>query len=188
MAEPNDGARDEVRGHRFDDIEEYDNPLPRWWVGVFYLTIAIAVVYLPWVHLVEGNRLIDEYDAEMKRASALQQARRTVWDEAKLAAACAAPGWQERAAATYKQRCAACHRADGGGVVGPAFTDDHYLHGGGHVDIAKVIEEGVPAKGMVAWGKILKPNEITDLVCLVRDFRGKLVEKPKAPQGERWQE
>jgi cytochrome c oxidase cbb3-type subunit 3 len=176
---------DELRGHRFDDIEEYDNPLPRWWLGIFFVTIVFGLVYVPYVHFTDGNTIADEYRDEMAKAAALMAAQRIDWDEATLAAQCEGDkGWATAAAASYTERCAACHRADGGGLVGPAFTDDAYLHGGSYKDIANVITEGVPAKGMIAWGKQLKKEEIAALTCYVRAFRGKSVDNPKAPQGE----
>lgn len=175
---------DEVRGHKFDDIQEFDNPLPQWWVWLFYATIAFAIAYVPWVLLGDGNLLIDEYQVEMKAAEALLAKQQVRWDNAELEQWCGGgDAWRAPAAATYKAKCAACHRADGGGAVGPAFTDDVYLHGGKRSDIAKVITEGVPAKGMIAWGKLLQRSEIRDLACYVRDLRGKTVAKPKAPQG-----
>ena len=51
-------------------------------------------------------------------------------------------------------------RADGGGIVGPNFTDDVYLHGGTYKDIAETITVGVPAKGMIAWKGQLSKEEI----------------------------
>jgi cytochrome c oxidase cbb3-type subunit III len=175
---------DELRGHRFDGIEEYDNPLPRWWLGIFWVTIAFAIFYVPYVHLGEGNTIADEYAADMAKASEQMAAQQINWDDAELSAHCeGGEAWKAPAQANYALRCAACHRADGGGVVGPAFTDDAYIHGGGYKDIAEVITVGVPAKGMIAWGKQLKQDEIRDLTCLVRSFRGTVVDQPKAPQG-----
>lgn len=176
--------KDEVRGHTFDGIEEYDNPLPRWWLGIFWVTIAFSIVYVPYIHMAEGNAIADEYKQDMDRASAQLAAQRIVWVDAELSAYCAGgDGWRQAAAGPYQERCAACHRADGGGLVGPAFTDDMALHGGRLEDIAKVITEGVPAKGMIAWGKQLSKDQIRDLACYVHAFRGQPAKDPKAPQG-----
>lgn len=78
---------------------------------------------------------------------------------------------------------AACHRADGGGLVGPAFTDNSYIHGGRYADIAMIITEGVADKGMIASSKQLKQEEMQDLTCDVRALRDSTVEDAKAPQG-----
>lgn len=175
---------DEVREHQFDGIREYDNPLPRWWLGTFYLTIAFAFAYIPYVHLMEGNTVQAAYEAEVAQAHERWGHLKIVWDADLLEKRCSDDGWRA-AEEDYQEKCAACHRKDGGGSVGPAFTDDHYLHGGKLIDIAKTITEGVPAKGMIAWAKMLSQDEIADLTCYVAQLRGKTVDKPKAPQGER---
>ncbi len=176
---------DEVRGHTFDGIEEYDNPLPRWWLGIFYVTIAFGLVYAPWVHMTEGNTIHDSYMAEMEAAKALAAKQKIDWNEAELKAYCTSgDAWKAKAQENYTGKCAACHRADGGGLVGPAFTDDLYIHGGTFKAIASTITEGVPAKGMIAWKGQLSKEEIQDLTCFVRDLRGKKpTSKPKEPQG-----
>lgn len=176
---------DEVRGHKFDGIEEFDNPLPRWWLGIFYLTIAFAIVYVPYAHMMEGNSLEAEWAADMEAAKALAAKQKIDWSNTELKTFCAAgDGWKTSAAANFKAKCSACHRADGGGGVGPAFTDDSYLHGGTLQDIAEVITDGVPAKGMIAWKGQMKREEIRDLTCYVSALRGqKTATPPKAPQG-----
>ncbi len=175
---------DELRGHHFDGIQEYDNPLPTWWLWLFYVTIAIAVVYIPYHHMTDGKLLVDEYKAEMAEAVEKYGSQKIEWNEEELAARCKTSEWKAGAEKDYKANCLACHRADGGGLVGPAFTDDHYVHGGTLADIANTITVGVPAKGMVSWIKVLKKEQIQDLACYVRDFRGKKTDTdPKAPEG-----
>jgi cytochrome c oxidase cbb3-type subunit 3 len=179
-------VKDELREHQFDGIREYDNPLPGWWLGIFYVSIAFSLFYVPWVHFTDGNTIVDDYDAEVAEADEKWGHLKIVWDADKLKERCSADAWK-KAEENYQGKCAACHRKDGGGQVGPAFTDDHYLHGGKLIDIAKVITEGVPAKGMIAWSKMMSQDEIGDLTCYVAKLRGKKVENPKAPQGEKAQ-
>ncbi|MCO4763823.1 MAG: c-type cytochrome [Myxococcales bacterium] len=176
---------DEVRGHKFDGIEEYDNPLPRWWLGIFFVTIVIGIAYVPYAHMIEGNSLADEWAQDMEAAKALAAKQKIDWDNAALKTYCSAgDGWKTAAKANYDGKCAACHRNDGGGGVGPAFTDDSYLHGGTYKDIAETITVGVPAKGMIAWKAQLKKEEIQDLTCYVFAMKGQKTDKPaKAPQG-----
>lgn len=177
-------VKDEIRGHSFDGIEEYDNPLPRWWLGIFWVTIGFALVYIPYVHMADGHTIGDEYAAEMAAAAELMAAQKIDWNEDELKAYCtSSEAWKTAAEANYQGKCAACHRADGGGLVGPSFTDDSYIHGGRYADIARIITEGVAEKGMIAWGKQLKKEEMQDLSCYVRSLRGKTVENAKAPQG-----
>ncbi len=178
---------DEVRGHSFDGIEEYDNPLPRWWLGIFFVTIVFAIAYVPYAHLMEGNSLQDEWAQDMEAAKALAAKQRIDWNNEELKTYCTSGDtWKAGAASNYTTKCVACHRADGGGGVGPAFTDDSFLHGGTYKDIAETITVGVPAKGMIAWKAQLKKEEIQDLTCLVVSLRGQKTTTPaKAPQGTR---
>jgi cytochrome c oxidase cbb3-type subunit 3 len=60
----------------------------------------------------------------------------------------------------YTKNCVACHKADGGGLVGPNLTDDFWIHGGTNEEIYKVIKLGVPAKGMIAWKDQLSEKQI----------------------------
>lgn len=86
----------------------------------------------------------------------------------------------------YAVNCASCHRVDGGGGLGPAFTDDCYIHGGQLSTMRTVIENGVAAKGMPAWGKTIGDEAKLDQVTYyVRSMKGATVENPKACQGEK---
>lgn len=85
----------------------------------------------------------------------------------------------------YDINCAACHRADGGGQVGPALTDDCYIHGGDLNQIVSLIHKGSAAKGMPSWEGSLSDDQIDQVSYYVRSLRGKKVENPKACEGER---
>src|SRR5690606_17047420 len=63
--------------------------------------------------------------------------------------------------------CAACHGADGGGIVGPNLTDDYWVHGGSVKDIFKVIKYGVPEKGMKSWKDDYPPKKIAQLASYI---------------------
>ena len=60
---------DELLDHDYDGIKEYDNPLPRWWLYLFYGTLVWSVIYVPWAHF-GGNLPKEEYEAEMAEAAA----------------------------------------------------------------------------------------------------------------------
>jgi cytochrome c oxidase cbb3-type subunit III len=58
-------VRDELLGHDFDGIKEYDNPMPPWWVNLFFITIVWAILYLLYFHVFQiGDRSVDEYHRE----------------------------------------------------------------------------------------------------------------------------
>jgi len=178
---------DELRGHEFDGIQEFDNPLPRWWLGLFIVTIIFGLIYAPWVLFGEGHLLADEYAADMAAAKEKYgdpsgEMAASLTPEM-VAAACEGEDWKAPAEADFVANCASCHRLDGGGLVGPNFTDDYYIHGGRLIDLARTITLGVPAKGMITWGKTLKREQVLRLACKVRSLRGTTVENGKAAEG-----
>jgi len=85
---------------------------------------------------------------------------------------------------TFSQNCAACHRGDAGGQIGPNLTDDYWIHGAGLAEIHKSVADGVLEKGMPPWGKVLKPAQLDAVVAYVFTLHGTNPPNPKAPQGE----
>ncbi|HEX6054145.1 MAG TPA: cbb3-type cytochrome c oxidase N-terminal domain-containing protein [Gemmatimonadaceae bacterium] len=187
---PNKNEQDHLLEHNYDGIQEFDNPMPRWWVYIFWATIVFSVLYwlnVPGIGTGEGR--IANYESEMAAAAAA---------EARLKAAqppAGASGEQLTALTrdasvvalgkdVFAKNCAACHRADGGGQIGPNLTDDAWLHGGTIDDIQKVVRDGVLEKGMPPWGKVLKPDQLDAVTAYVFTLRGTNPPDPKAPQGE----
>lgn len=173
--------------HKFDGIEEFDNPLPGWWLAIFWVTIFIAIIYPIYFHVLNPDKLPSgKYDKEMAVIAAEKEAAPKVeFKSEDLMAAYKAGGWEETAKADFKTNCAVCHREDGGGIIGPSFHDDYYIHGGKFEDFIKTINEGVMIKGMTPFSGILKPDQIRNLAFYVRSLRGTPVENPKAPEGQK---
>jgi cytochrome c oxidase cbb3-type subunit 3 len=173
--------------HVYDDIVEHDNKLPLWWQLTLYGAIAFGLVY--WY----GRRmdaiaspaqayaqdLAVEHAAEAERA----RARGTI-DDAMLAAIAKDPSTLAQGKDTFVSTCAACHKADGGGNIGPNLTDQYWIHGSKPTDIYKIVSEGVPAKGMPTWGPVLGEQRIESVVAYVVSIGNTNVPGGKAPQGE----
>ncbi|HVZ76778.1 MAG TPA: cbb3-type cytochrome c oxidase N-terminal domain-containing protein [Gemmatimonadaceae bacterium] len=176
--------QDRLLEHDYDGIQEFDNPMPRWWVWIFWATIIFSAVYaFDPRHTLRGPGRIADYQAEMAAA-----ARRWPQPTGNVDAATLAALTHDQAAlaagkAIFTSTCAPCHRADGGGLIGPNLTDDYWLHGGTLMDIHKTITEGVLDKGMPNWGKFLKPEQINDVTVYVASLHGTNPPNPKAPQG-----
>ena len=173
--------------HNYDGIQELDNNLPRWWVWLFYITIIFAAVYLIYYHVTRsGNLQAAEYDQEMKAGQELKTAAMGKFESSIPALAPAADAAVlDRGRQTYAKFCAPCHRADGGGLVGPNLTDDYWIHGSNYVDTEKVIWDGVPAKGMITWKTILNPDEIQSVASYIYTLRGaKLATPGKPPENQ----
>jgi cytochrome c oxidase cbb3-type subunit 3 len=174
--------------HEVDGIQEYDNKLPNWWLYTLYGAILFAIVY--WYGYQTsgiGRSPAEAYRVERDQALAEQATRIKVGEATPEALSALA---RDAAAvalgkSVFASTCAACHRADGGGLVGPNLTDDYWLHGGAPEQIYKTIATGVADKGMPAWQPQLGALKTQAVAAYVLGLRGKNVPGGKAPQGER---
>ncbi len=181
-----DDDRDRVLDHEYDGIREYDNRLPNWWLFTLYGAIVFAVLYWFVLHTWRWAPLSHEkYTIEMGKAAEAQLARmagQSVTDES-LRLMAQVPAAVDRGRAVFEQFCVTCHLADASGQVGPNLTDGYWLHGGGPLQILKTVTDGVPDKGMAAWGNQLGPMRVQDVVAYVLTVKD--TNRPgKAPQGE----
>ena len=85
--------------------------------------------------------------------------------------------------------CAACHKPDGGGVVGPNLADEYWINGGGIKNVFKLIAEGSKNNPtMVGWAKTLGTTEVQKVASYVLSLQGTNPAGAKAPEGEKWVE
>ena len=174
--------------HEVDGIQEYDNRLPNWWLNTLYGAIAVAAVYWFWYESAHiGASPLEAYQAEVDRLASEQASQIKVGDatpEALVAlskdASVIALGKQ-----VFTSSCVACHRADGGGSVGPNLTDEFWLHGGAPEKIFHTIAVGVAEKGMPAWQPQLGALKTQAVTAYVLGLRGMHAPGGKDPQGER---
>jgi len=179
-----------VLDHNYDGIRELDNKLPPWWLYGFYLTIIFAGIYLARYHIFNAPPQAAEFEQEMEEARiALEEYKKTAKDlvdvntvELLVDAADLAAG-----KTIFNNSCVACHKADGGGGIGPNLTDEYWILGGGIKNVFNTISEGGRAgKGMVAWKTELKPSEMAQVASYVLSMQGTTPADPKAPEGEIW--
>ena len=172
--------------HEADGIQELDNLLPRWWVWLFYLTTIFAVVYMLYYHVFRaGDLQAKEFEKEWIKGEAIKQAALQKF-ESSIATLTPLNDKQVLGDGqqVYTKLCAPCHRADGGGLVGPNLTDDYWIHGSNYVDNVKTIINGVPEKGMLTWRGILKPHEIQSVASYIYTLRGTKPPNPKPPENQ----
>ena len=176
---------DRLLEHSYDGIQEYDNPMPRWWVTVFWLTIIFAGVYaLNVIGIGSGKGRIAEYNASMAEAAAAHPVVASTISPDQLLALAADPEAVSEGKEVFTKNCVACHAADGGGLIGPNLTDDAWIHGGRIEQIHVTIDGGVLAKGMPAWGQMLKSEDVDHVTAYVWSLHGTKPAKPKVAEGE----
>lgn len=167
--------------HVYDGIEEYDNKLPSWWLGILYGSMVFAGVYWFVFEVTQQRRSpLQEYQIEAEILRKRVEAT-PVTDEL-ITKAAADPSTLASAKATFTSTCAPCHGAAGQGQVGPNLTDKFWLHGGAPVAIHRSIAKGFPDKGMPAWRAMLGETRVRQLAAFVVAQRGKNL-PGKAPQG-----
>jgi len=160
---------DEIREHTFDGIEEYDNPLPRWWLYLFYLTIAFAVVYgvfYPTLWFYSGSTgwsQASQYEAQVAEAAKRWPAA-TAAGGGDVTALLHDVTALEAGKKIYSTRCAVCHGKQGEGKIGPSFLDQEWKYGADKV--VESIQKG-RAGGMPPWGKILTVEQVRQVAAFV---------------------
>lgn len=177
--------RDRLLEHEYDGIHEYDNPMPRWWVYIFWATIAFSIVYAMNVAGIgSGDGRIAQYEAEMAAFRAQHPVGGPAVDETQLAALVNDESAIATGKSTYAANCASCHGPAGGGIIGPNLTDDYWIHGGSLAEIRTVVADGVLDKGMPPWNKLLKPDQVNAVVAYISTLQGTNPAGAKPPQGE----
>lgn len=191
----NAGNQDEgdgSTGHVWDeDLVELNNPLPRWWLQLFYITIIFAFVYfalygglgnlggyLGWSQ--EG-----QYDAEMQTAIEAQEAvfsRYRQMDNEALMADAEANATGQR---LYANSCAMCHGSDARGAKGfPNLADDDWLYGDSFDAVMHSIVKGRVGVMPVMVGG-LDDGAISDLVVYVQSLSGQKADAQLAANGKK---
>ena len=179
--------RDHLLEHAYDGIQEYDNPLPRWWVAIFWATIVFSLLYVVYFHFGPGLLAHEQYDAEMVAFYDAQASKLLAMgsiDEKMLAGLTQDPSMVNTGKKIFQSRCATCHGMFGEGNIGPNLTDNYWLHGAQLEDIYHTITKGVPEKGMLAWERQLRPAQILAVTSFVGTLTGTDPPNQKAPQGE----
>lgn len=178
--------------HDYDGIKELDNVLPPWWVYLFYGTIIFALVYLVRFHVMNEYDQEQEFKnevalAELEKSKMPKDAAEEVSYETVVVltdATSLAKGKE-----IFTNACAACHKADGGGLVGPNLTDKHWINGGGIKNVFKLISEGSKNNpSMVAWKANLSSKDIQSVASYVLSLQGSNPPGGKPAEGEIWVE
>lgn len=187
----------ETTGHEWDGLKELNNPLPRWWLWIFYVSIIWSiwywVIYPAWPTLNGNTQGTGSYtqfnELEASQNEIVERQRvylerfedasfKDIMNDEELYAFAMAGG-----ASVFKDNCATCHGTGGAGAAGyPNLNDDDWIWGGKLSDIHQTIKYGVRVKGsfdtrqsqMPAFGKdgLLKRDDIDNVVDYVLSLSG----------------
>jgi cytochrome c oxidase cbb3-type subunit 3 len=177
---------DQTTGHSYDGIEELDNPLPRWWVFMFWATILFGFGYLSayglgnydgWLTVTVDDQEItwtstNQWKAEVQafdKEIAPLYAKYRATDIAELAKNEDALQTGQR---LFKSNCSVCHGTAAKGAQGfPNLTDNDWLYGGKPENIKQTIMYGRQG-AMPAWGPVLGDEGVVEMAQYVRSLSG----------------
>jgi cytochrome c oxidase cbb3-type subunit 3 len=174
-----------LKDHSYDGIQELDNDLPPWWKWLFYITIVFGVIYLIRLWVFEADDLVQNTEFKLEMASvanlAPAQQQNTAFEIKVLTDAASIAAGKD----IYDKSCSVCHTADGGGLVGPNFTDDYWIHGNTMEEMYQIVTDGVLEKGMTPFKDQLSPQKRLEVLSYIITMHGTTPANPKAAEGDK---
>ena len=185
-------AEDNTTGHVWDgDLRELNNPLPRWWVWLFVITVIFGIVYLaayPGLGSISGKlgwTQLGAYENEMAKARADLEplyAKFTSMSTEDMAKDPQAMAIGER---LFMNNCAQCHGSDArGGKSFPNLTDGDWLHGGTPDKIRETITAGRIGIMPPMAAAVGTPDDVRNLSHYVLSLSGSPHDSLKASLGK----
>ncbi len=162
-----------------DDLTEYNNPLPRWWLWLFILSIVFGLGYLvlyPGLGNFRGLlgwSAVSQYRADDAAAQQLLERRFAPFKEESLRDLSKNPAAMSTAKNLFARNCSACHGSDARGAKGfPNLTDRDWLWGGSEPAVYQSISQGRD-NIMPAWGPVLGSEGVEQVVSYVLSLSGR---------------
>lgn len=174
-----------------DDLRELNNPMPRWWLNLFLITVVFSLVYYvlyPGLGAMQGMlgwTSTEQHDARLAEVQQQRQEHFSRYAGMDVDVLAAEPAAMQAAARLYADQCAGCHGPSAEGAIGfPSLRDGDWLYGGEPAQILHSIRHG--RRGvMPAHLSLLAPEVVEDLVSLVAqwDSHGLRGDRLTAAQG-----
>jgi len=193
MSEPGrkDSEKVKTMGHVWDeDLEEYNNPLPRWWLNLFYVTLVFGLGYIILYPAlgsfagVLGWSARGQYEKEIEVANAQFDPLYEKYLKEDLRALATNREALKTGERLFINYCTGCHGSDAGGGPGfPNLRDDDWLYGGEPETIEASIMNGRTG-GMPAWGAVLGPDGVANAAEYVISLSGRKVDETAAAAGK----
>ncbi|WP_407297181.1 cytochrome-c oxidase, cbb3-type subunit III [Stutzerimonas zhaodongensis] len=177
-------STEETVGHTYDGIEEYDNPLPRWWFFLFIGTVVFALGYLAlypglgnWKGVLPGYEggwtQVKEWQREMDKADEQYGPLYAKFASMPVEQVAQDPQALKMGGRLFASNCSVCHGSDAKGAYGfPNLTDDDWIWGGAPETIKTTIMGGRQA-AMPAWLDVIGEEGIRNVAGYVRSLSGR---------------
>ena len=170
---PKKGEEVKTTGHEWDGIEEYNNPLPRWWFWLYVCTWTFGIGYLVMYPGVGDFKGIwgwtshGQYEEEVAKAEQKYSQVYAKFAKMPIDQVAKNPEAQAIGQNLFNTYCIQCHGSDAKGSKGfPNLTDDDWLWGGEPEKIQETIEKGRTA-AMPAWGPALGEEGVKNVTQYV---------------------
>jgi len=188
---PDEAAEGEVTGHKWDeDLEEYNNPMPRWWLILFHLTIVFGLVYIalyPGLGNYQGLlnwTQVGQYDEEAKAIHEAQAKRFAELGNLSPAELIKNEQVLLTGSRLFAANCSTCHGSDAGGAVGyPSLRDSEWMYGGDYDTILQSISNGRTGV-MPGWQAALQNDGVKEVTEYVLKLSGQQADMQLAAKGE----
>ncbi len=177
---PKNVADDDLVGHKWDgDLEEWNNPAPKWWLYLYFITIFWAVGYMiayPGFGNFKGMlgwSQEGQYEAEMQAAAANYEPIYAKYAAMEFETRAADPDAQALGRSLYASYCTTCHGSDARGASGyPNLTDDDWLWGNTEADLVTTLEKGRAGVMPVLAPALGGEEGIDNMVSYVQSLSG----------------
>ncbi len=187
---PDESASGDVTGHVWDGLEEYNNPLPKWWLWLFYITLVFGLVCLvlfPGLgnfQGIAGWSSSGQYDKEVAQSNERYGPIFAKFAETDIAALSSDAEAMKAGERLFSNYCSQCHGSDARGAKGfPNLTDNDWLWGGSPEQIKTTIVNGRGGL-MTPWGPILGDEGVENVANYVQSLSGRQVDTASAEAGK----
>lgn len=182
----------EGSGHVWDeDLHELNNPLPRWWVGMFILTVIFALIYLaayPGLGSYTGKlnwTAKNQYEKEVATANKALEPMYAKFASMPIEDLAKNPEAKAIGERIFMNNCAQCHGSDAKGSRGfPNLTDSDWLHGGSPAKIEETITGGRIGMMPPMAAAVGTPEDVKNVANYVLSLSGSMHDSGRAGLGK----
>ena len=185
------GEKDASTGHAYDGIDEYDNPMPAWWMYMFVISIVFGLGYLlMYPGLGNFPGLLgwtqeNQYDEEVAKAEKKYGPLFAKYAAMSVAETMQHPAALKMGRRIFANNCSTCHGTDAKGAMGfPNLTDSDWLYGGEPEQIQQTLLNGRNA-AMPPWQDTLKDRGINEVAAYVVSLSGRESDPELVKAGEK---